>query len=468
MKALLNFGATILVIFLKASFYLKKILSWFYFAFIHKPFRAVLRLFFYKVVVKFYGAYLSFLNKMGWRDLQNNFFKYLFNQKLVHVLVVLLTVISVFGNLIAKTKADDQVSNMNDTILAQLVKGEFGDAPEDQQLITETFDSEAAISSLHQSYLDNLSSFRPQQRVSVNDETVDEEMMTDENTGSIVHRNSASTQISKKAREKIISYTVQPGDTISTIAQQFEISVSTILWENNLTAYSIIRPGNVLDILPVSGVSHVVKKGENITYIVDKYKVSEAEIIAFNKLDPSGKLTIDQKIIIPGGRKIIEAVEEYKPKAFSGLAVIKDFIGDSGKKQTLVKDIAKDFDAVPLRGNKMNWPTQGNRISQYYSWRHHAVDIANKIGTPLYAADSGVVEMAGWGTGYGNQIVIDHGGGKKTRYAHCSKFYVEKGESVVKGQTIAAMGSTGWSTGSHIHFEVIINGVKYNPLNYIK
>ena len=100
--------------------------------------------------------------------------------------------------------------------------------------------------------------------------------------------------------------------------------------------------------------------------------------------------------------------------------------------------------------------------------RHYGLDIANKTGTPLYAADSGTVESAGWGAGYGYNIVIDHGGGKKTRYAHMSKFYVEKGAKVSKGMPIGEMGSTGWSTGPHIHFEVIINGKKYNPLNYIK
>lgn len=408
---------------------------------------------------------------MGWKGLRGNTFNFLFNQKLVHVLVVLLTIFSVFINMISKTKAEDQTNNMSGTILSQLVQGEFQNAPEDQQLIVETFDSESAISSLHQSYLDNLSSFKPQARVSTEQEIDEDEMITDQNTGSIVRKDRASTDISKKQRKETISYAVKMGDTISTIAQEFEVSVSTILWENNLTAYSIIRPGNTLDILPVSGISHVVKKGESITLLADKYKVTEDEIIAFNKLDNSGRLIMDQKLIIPGGRKINENVnssdDEAKTKTYSGLAVIKKFIGsDDGK--TSVKDIAKDFNATPLRGNKMNWPTVGNRISQYYSWKHHAIDIANKIGTPLYAADAGVVEVAGWGTGYGNQIVIDHGGGKKTRYAHASKFYVEKGEKVAKGQIIAAMGSTGWSTGSHIHFEVIINGIKYNPLNYIK
>lgn len=464
-------GATFLVILLKTSFYLKKLIFWTFSSFIYKPGRVLLRFVFYKVVVKTYGTYLSFLNKMGWKGLRGNTFNFLFNQKLVHVLVVLLTIFSVFVNMISRTNAEDQTNDMNGTILAQLVQGEFENEPEDQQLIVETFDSEAAISSLHQSYLDNLSSFKPQARVSTEQEIDEENIITDDETGSMVRQDRVSTKVSKKPREGVITYTVKMGDTISTIAEEFEISVSTILWENNLTAYSIIRPGNTLDILPVSGISHVVKKGESITLLADKYKVAEDEIITFNKLDNSGRLIMDQKLIIPGGRKINEnsdsSNEEVKTKTYSGLAVIKKFI-DSDDGKTAVKNIAKDFNAVPLQGNKMNWPTVGNRISQYYSWKHHAIDIANKIGTPLYAADAGVVELAGWGTGYGNQIVIDHGGGKKTRYAHASKFYVEKGEKVTKGQIIAAMGSTGWSTGSHIHFEVIINGVKYNPLNYIK
>ena len=110
----------------------------------------------------------------------------------------------------------------------------------------------------------------------------------------------------------------------------------------------------------------------------------------------------------------------------------------------------------------------GYRITQYYSWRHHAIDIANKTGTPIYAADAGVIEVAGWGAGYGNQIVINHGGGVKSRYAHMSKFYVKNGQKVSKGEAIGGIGSTGRSTGPHVHFEYIINGVKYNPLNYLK
>jgi murein DD-endopeptidase MepM/ murein hydrolase activator NlpD len=224
------------------------------------------------------------------------------------------------------------------------------------------------------------------------------------------------------------------------------------LWENNLNAYSLIRPGDKLAILPVSGITYEVARGETMGAIANKYQVDEKEIIKTNKISDSGKLMAGQKLIIPGARK--DSYVKKEVKRYSSVDAIKDLV--------------KSPSAKPVAGNKMNWPTAGYRITQYYTWKHHAVDIANKIGTPIYAADAGVVEYAGWGKGYGNQIVIDHGGGKKTRYAHMTKFHVKKGESIAKGQSIGGMGSTGWSTGPHLHFEVMINGVKYNPLNYIK
>ncbi len=96
------------------------------------------------------------------------------------------------------------------------------------------------------------------------------------------------------------------------------------------------------------------------------------------------------------------------------------------------------------------------------------MDIANKTGTPLYASEAGTIERSGWNSGYGYNVVINHGGGLKTLYAHASKLHVKAGDKVSRGDIIADMGSTGWSTGPHIHYEVILNGVKQNPLNYIK
>jgi len=264
----------------------------------------------------------------------------------------------------------------------------------------------------------------------------------------------AKTQV---ARTEIIYYNIQNGDTISTIARHFGITVNTILWANNLTAFSVIKPGDRISILPNSGVLYVVKKGDTLAKIAQKYDIEVAKILGCNDLGKS--ISVGEKIIIPGAKKIDEeapavaVVKHPSTPSYTGISVIKDLIKNPGVKVT---------------GNKMTWPTVGHTITQYFGWKHPGVDIANKIGTPLYAADAGVVEFAGWATGYGNSIVINHGGGKKTRYGHASKLFVKVGDEVEKGENIAAMGSTGWSTGPHVHFEVIINGAKYNPLNYIR
>jgi LysM repeat protein len=452
-------GATALIYLSHILIALKNFLVIFLLIFVYKPLRVFLRLFFYKVVVKFYSVALPFLKRIGWHRLDNTPFAVWTKQRLVHIFVIFITVVSIFVNLSAKTKANDLIDNTPKTILADLVQSEFSDNQDEGELIVESFDQEPKISDLQQSYLDNLSAMEPQLWVkNDNDEEVDEEMITIQNGSSLVKPEIATTQKTKRPRTENISYEVKPGDTISTIAEEFEISVTSILWENDLTAYSVIRPGDKLNILPSSGITHNVKNGDTLASIAKKYEVTEQDILTANKMVSAGSLQIAQKLFIPGGRKIYSdqpiATNRNTATKNTGYSVIKNFV--------------KGVNAKPVAGNKMNWPTVGHRISQYFSWRHYAVDIANKIGTPIYAADSGTVEVAGWGTGYGNQIVINHGGGRKTRYGHLSKFFVSKGEEVSKGQTIGAMGSTGWSTGPHVHFEYIVNGSKLNPLNYIK
>ncbi|MCK5211231.1 M23 family metallopeptidase [Candidatus Parcubacteria bacterium] len=420
---------------------------------VFKPSRAILRLFFYKVVVRFYSFYRKILKRLGWKGLEQNAISFLFSQKLVHVLVIIVTILLIIVNVTPKTRAGGLTDRAHQTILADLIRSEFSEFEEDEQFIIESFDKEAVISSVQQTYLDNLDSFRPQARVSMGSEIEEEiDVATIQEGSSIVKPELAATKKTKRARTEIVEYVVLPGDTISTIAQAFEVSVRTILWENNKSSYSIIRPGDKLKILPMSGVSHTIKKGDSLNTIAKKYDVEEEKVMEANKLAKGGTLKIGQILMVPGGSKTSQP--SYTTKTYTGFSAIKD--------------IVKAPNAQAAAGNKMNWPTAATRITQYYSWRHHAVDIAAKTGTAIYASDAGIVEMVGWGSGYGNQIVINHGGNKKTRYAHLSKFYVSKGDSVSKGQTIAAMGSTGWSTGPHLHFEVIINGRKYNPLNYIR
>ncbi|MBI4779219.1 M23 family metallopeptidase [Candidatus Falkowbacteria bacterium] len=432
--------------------FLKRLLAVFFVNLALKPILSVLRFIFYKVLVKLYLFYFSTIKRLGLADkIKNKSATFFINQKLAHVAVAALTIFFVIFNLTQKTQAVAPDEIAGKTFLSEIISNEFS---ENDQLIEEYFDEQAAITPVQQTYLDNLTAFKPQpmaEMTAPEDSVLDMENLS-QGGDAIRKPDLAATSKTQRPRENIIDYIVQAGDTVSTIASNFGISVNTILWENDLNAYSLIRPGNKLVILPISGVAHKVVRGDTLATISSKYGVDANIIMEANKLASAEFLSIGQKLIVPGGKKTY-----YIPNQASGLSPV-----------SLIKDLLKPQDLRSVASNKLAWPTVGARLTQYYSWRHHAIDIANKTGTPIYACDTGVVEVAGWGTGYGNQIVIDHGGGRKSRYAHLSKFYVKKGESVKKGEAIAAMGSTGRSTGPHLHFEYIINGIKYNPLNYLK
>jgi len=421
---------------------------------VFKPFFAVSKFIFYNVLVKLYTKYLSLTKRLGWTDKMKSKSASIFiNQKLIHIIVGALTIIFAIFNLTTKTQAVSPDELAGKTFLSEIISSEFGD---NDQLIEEYFDEEAAITPVQQTYLDNLSAFKPQPMAEM---ATPEENATLDNTGLIRGGDAlrkpemAATNKTLRPREDIIYYVVQASDTVSTIAANFGISVNTILWENDLNAYSLIRPGDKLAILPASGVSYKVGRGDTLAAIASKYGVDAGTILEANKLANANMLSAGQKLIIPGGKKSNYSASQVA-RNVSPVAIIKDLFKPGNLKSFV--------------SNKLAWPTVGARITQYFSWRHHAIDIANRTGTPIYACDSGVVEVAGWGSGYGNQIVVNHGGGRISRYAHLSKFYVKNGSTVDKGEVVGLMGSTGNSTGPHLHFEYIINGIKYNPLNYLK
>lgn len=270
-------------------------------------------------------------------------------------------------------------------------------------------------------------------------------------SGALVNPNLSSTTVGDRPRESVVYYTVEGGDTISVIAEKFGISTDTILWENRLGARDVIKPGNKLTILPISGVSHQVKKSETLEAIAKKYKADVNEIIEYNALVDATDIDIDQILIIPGG--------EVEPP----------------KVPTITSPRGSSFAGGPIppsstqggSSGKLLWPTTGHRVSQYFKWGHTGLDITGPYTAPTYAADDGRVEAVGWGSGYGNRIIINHGNGIKTLYAHHSKMFVSVGDSVSRGQTIGMIGCTGWCTGPHVHFEVIVNGVQVNPLSYL-
>jgi len=251
-------------------------------------------------------------------------------------------------------------------------------------------------------------------------------------------------------RDEVIFYTVEGGDSISTIARKFGITTNSILWLNGLSYYDYIKPNQKLSIPPTSGVVHKVAKGETLGAIVKKYNGDLDKTVEFNKLGSAHNIKEGDKIMVPDG----QPPRQVSSRRSQAAAYVSNIIPPPSA-------------SVPA-GSKMLWPTTSHTINQYYSWRHHGLDIDGTLSSPIYAAEGGTITRVGWGRGYGNVIDIDHGNGKVTRYAHLSKFFVKKGQQVAKGETIGMIGSTGWSTGPHLHFEVIIYGSKKNPLGYIK
>lgn len=255
---------------------------------------------------------------------------------------------------------------------------------------------------------------------------------------------------------KINEYIVEEGDTISKISRKFGVSINTILWANNLSFSSYVKPGQKLLVPSVSGVIHKVVRGDTISKISQKYGVEASSIRVSNGLADDA-LTVGNVLIVPGG-KIIETARPA--------VVVKT--PTAGKTPT---PSASEFNNanIPSSG-KMLWPSACQRISQYFKgWIHTGVDIACPWGTALRAADSGRVSRVQYGrTGYGYNVIIDHGGGIQTLYGHMSKIDVKVGQYVEAGEVIGAEGSTGRSTGPHVHFEVRINGATVNPLNYIR
>lgn len=251
----------------------------------------------------------------------------------------------------------------------------------------------------------------------------------------------------ENGRAGIRDYVVVEGDVFSTIAEKFGISTSTILWENKRSVTSVLRPGERLRILPIDGVTHVVAKGNTLESIAKRYHGDAEDILEYNDLVEADDIAPGDLLIIPGGRPpTVIAPPVARPAPVFRPAL-----------------------PLPSIPGKLLWPSAaGYRISQYFTWRHHGIDIAIPSGTPVFASDPGTVVSSGWMSGYGYQVTIDHGNGLKTRYAHNSRLLIAKGATVGRGDTIALVGSTGRSTGPHIHYEVFANGVRVNPFQYLR
>jgi murein DD-endopeptidase MepM/ murein hydrolase activator NlpD len=254
------------------------------------------------------------------------------------------------------------------------------------------------------------------------------------------------TLIPDRPRIEIITHTVEAGDTLYAIADKYNISAETLMWANNMELNpDLLRLGQELTVLPVNGVYHSVEKNDTVESIAKKYKVAPADILSFplnglNAKNPS--IQVGQKLIVPGGTK-----------------------------PAVVRQVQVYTGAIPAKAShgtgRFVWPTSGS-ISQAFKPLHQAIDIGSYTGAPVKASDSGYVVASGWSNvGYGNYVVIDHGNGFQTLYGHLSRILVNAGESVAQGTVIGLVGSTGNSTGPHLHFELHQSGVPRNPFGFL-
>jgi len=267
-----------------------------------------------------------------------------------------------------------------------------------------------------------------------------------ESSDDLWRRANPHTIIPERPRLEVMTYTVQAGDTIQSIAETFDLEPTTVMWANPAVedAPDLLRIGQTIVILPIDGVYHQVEEGDTVASIAEAYDVVTEDIINCTHNDltrASPEIEQGRHLIIPGGKK------PYEPKTVTAYAgAVPEGASGTGRFQ---------------------WPVLGT-ITQGYWYGHRAIDLGAPTGSAVVATDGGFISFAGWtDVGYGYLIVVDHANGFTTYYAHLSNMYVAEGQAVERGQVIGAVGNTGNSTGPHLHFEVRRYSTQQNPRAYL-
>ncbi len=250
-----------------------------------------------------------------------------------------------------------------------------------------------------------------------------------------------------RPRSEILDYKVASGDTLSTLSNKFTVSIESIKWANSISEDNdTIHPGTSLKIPPVTGVVYQVKAGDNLEKVAKTYAADKQTIVdfPFNYIDDSLALKPGQTLYVPNG---------VLPRPAT---------------PRIVRPRVSIDTAIAAGSGLLSWPVPA-RISQYYSWFHTGIDLANPYGTPIYAAATGkVIDSKKQNYSFGWYCIVDIGNGYTVAYAHMSALACRLGETVQRGQYIGAVGTTGRATGPHLHMEVRRYGQAVNPLSLLK
>ncbi len=258
------------------------------------------------------------------------------------------------------------------------------------------------------------------------------------------------TVISRNNRTETIIYEVKPGESIASVATGFGITAETIRYANKISGD--VRAGQKIKVPPIDGFYVAVARNDTLNGIAGKYKVGVDQIAKYNQIDTNAPIHAGQELLIPG----VVAPKATAPSPGRGGTTISPAPGG----------VAVN---IPVSGGQFSWPTSSptHFLSQSYRGGHTGLDLTRLNGTGIYAAADGVVHHYQTRGGYGRYIDMDHGGGWMTRYGHLASYKVANGARVKKGDLIGIMGTTGRSTGIHLHFEIRLNGRHVNPLAYL-
>ncbi|MFA6132131.1 MAG: M23 family metallopeptidase [Patescibacteria group bacterium] len=419
--------------------------AWAIFTFLGRPFSSIGRFSFKWIGLPIYRLLFFFRRQMYrlYLPAKNRFLFVFTNRYMFHAAIVLVVAVTGVVN-IQTSEVRAETFGAKSLILSLM--------DENSSTLVEEVSAERVIPHASSSYLDTYS---------VSSEEIDVDLLYEEQVATLLGGSAITSPTiseggnSVAARNAIEEYTVQDGDVLGSIAEKYGLSLSTLLWANNLTYRSTIRLGQKIIIPPADGVVYTVKRGDTVSSIAKKYGTSTDKILSFNDLSDSAALSVGVTLMLPDATPPTSTPVTYTAPASS------IFTGTRGST------------APAAATGSWVWPTDGCYITvyfnQYYRFGlHKGLDIDGDYSSYVYATRGGTVTRSGWFDGYGNCVDINHGDGYVTRYGHFSKLFVAVGQEVAAGEALGNVGTTGQSTGTHLHFEVMENSVKLNPLNFIR